>query len=626
MKTHRHGLENFQMMLDLETMLPSGDALSRFGGVQVSTFGGIPGEQVYASVVRDRGTLRYASVDEVLEPSPYRKKPECPYFGACTGCQWQHIKYEHQLDLKRAIVREALDTAGIPSCVVTETLAAVDEYGYRNHARFTVGPAGRLGFVHKLTRRFVQVERCLLMHPWINQVLARLQGHCAETTQIAMRYGMNTGKWLLQPLLKNVDAGIATGQPNYCEALSGNTFRISASSFFQVNTQQAEQLIDLMRERLGMDGRGLLVDAYSGVGTFARVFSPMATRVLAVEESPNAVRDALANLRDVPNVELVRNRTELVLDSLVDRARAVILDPPRTGCHPATLQAILRRPPDRVLYVSCEPETLARDLKVLLRGPFRLEEVVPVDFFPHTRHVECLATLTREHGRQWSLESRQELILASKSPRRQEILKQLGLSFRVMAPGEEDDEGPLEAGSDPVVVAVERATSKAHQVAARLTQGIVIGADTVVVHDQELMGKPSTPEEARYFLGRLRGREHRVITGLAVVDAATGEEVTAFRRTRVFMRPYTDEEIGAYIASGEAWDKAGGYAIQDPRFRPVKGIKGCYLNVVGLPPCRLLGLLQSLGLHPVLDQAWSPPGNCPDCHRLVPADEGRKPR
>lgn len=612
--------ESALLTLKLDGMGRVGEALAEDNGTPVHVFGGIPGEEVLAEVVRQHRNHIAARVVHVMAASSQRGEAPCPYFGQCTGCQWQHIGYEHQLEIKRGVVQEAMERAGgISDAPLAAVVPAPQPRGYRNHARFTVGPEGTLGFVNRDSRRFVHVDQCLLMHPWINQALSQLQGHCGETTQLSIRYGINTGQWLLQPGL-SACVPVTSGQKHYEEALLGKRFRISGSSFFQVNTAQAERMAQLVCDRLGLTGRELVVDAYAGVGTFAVLLAPFADKVVAIEDSASAVQDAEANIQGLPNVELARARTEELLGCLWQAPDALLLDPPRVGCHPLALHAILRRPPRRMVYVSCDPWALARDLKVLLSGPFVLEEVLPIDLFPQTYHIECIATLSFDHDRQWAFQSRQQLVLASESPRRQEIMTDMGLTFRVV-PSELDE--PLPSSTDPVAVAEERAVYKARAAASALNEGTVIGADTVVACGADILGKPTSGEEAHAFLRSLRGRGHRVITGLALVDAATGEEAIGHRRSQVHMRQYSDEEIEAYVATGDPLDKAGAYAIQDARFHPVDQIKGCYLNVVGLPPCTLRHLMHRMGIYPVIDRDWLPPGNCPDCHRLARQARGK---
>ena len=608
------GEETTTLTLTLRALGRHGEALAETDdGKPVFVFGGIPGETVTAEVVATRRGYVAARVTDVADPSPHRVEPACPYFGECTGCQWQHVAYERQLEMKREALADALHRIGGLDIEPLPTLPSPDTLGYRNHARFTVSKqGGRLGYVHKERRRHVEVEECLLMAPWINHALASLQGHAAETTQLSLRYGVHTGDYLLQPTFQDMDVPLASGQKHYQEALLGHPFRVSSPSFFQVNTRQAEQMAELVMGELRLDGSQTVVDAYAGVATFAVLMADRARRVIAVEESKSAVADARVNIEGIPNVELRQARTEDVLSELAEGGvDAVLLDPPRAGCMPGTLDALLDVPPERVVYVSCDPETLARDLAILAAGPFRIEQVRPVDMFPQTYHVEAVATLVRDDERLAALRGRQTLVLASSSPRRTEILGRLGLPFETDEPGvDEPDAAP---GADPVEVARERAFEKARAVASRRSAGTVFGADTVVELDGVVLGKPRDDGDAVRMLRDLRGREHRVITAVALVDAATGETAEGYRASRVLMRDYTDEEIAAYVASGASMDKAGAYGVQDEAFAPAAEVRGCYLNVVGLPVCETLKLAERFGLRlrPRLDGQWPALERCP---------------
>ncbi len=615
------GEETTTLTLTLSALGRHGEALAEtHDGKPVFVFGGIPGETVTAEVVATRRGYIAARVTGVAEPSPHRVEPACPYFGECTGCQWQHVTYERQLEMKRETLADALHRVGGLDVEPLLTLPSPDLLGYRNHARFTVSKqGGRLGYVHKERRRHVEVEECLLMAPWINHALASLQGHVAETTQLSLRYGVHTGDYLLQPTFQDMDVPLASGQKHYHEALLGHRFRVSSPSFFQVNTRQAEQMAELVMDQLRLDGSQTVVDAYAGVATFAVLMADRARCVIAVEESKSAVADARVNVEGIPNVELRQARTEdVLLELAAGGVDAVLLDPPRAGCMPGTLDALLDVPPERVVYVSCDPETLARDLAVLTAGPFRIEQVRPVDMFPQTYHIEAVATLVRDDERLARLRGRQALVLASSSPRRTEILGRLGLAFEADEPGVDEPEAA--PGADPVGIARERALAKARAVASRRSAGTVLGADTVVELDGIVLGKPRDEEDAARMLRDLRWREHRVVTAVAFVDASTGETTEGYRASRVLMRDYTDDEIAAYIASGAPMDKAGAYGVQDEAFAPAAEVRGCYLNVVGLPVCETLKLADRFGLRlrlrPRLNGSWEPwPAleRCPAC-------------
>ncbi len=394
-----------RLSLSLVSWGKMGQALACHEGQEVRVSGGIPGEEVVAEVIKHRQEYIAAQVVEVLTPSPHRVEPPCAYFGPCTGCQWQHVEYPHQLHVKRRMVVDALvNVSGFVETLVLSTLPSPEQYGYRNHARFTVGRRkGELGFVNRESRRFIVIQECLLMHPWINEALGQLQGKCAETSQLSVRYGVNTNDFLIQPAMKSPEVPLQSGRKYYDESLNGHEYRIAASSFFQVNTRQAERMMELVRDELHvsksvgtLQDSSTIVDAYAGVGTFAIMLAPYAGKVLAIEESNSAVRDARINAQGIEGVQFLEGKAEEVLAQLEERPQGVILDPPRAGCHRDTLDALIRLAPRRVVYVSCDPDTLARDLEILCDGPFRLERVRPVDMFPQTHHVECIASLSLE--------------------------------------------------------------------------------------------------------------------------------------------------------------------------------------------------------------------------------------
>ena len=385
--------------LALEAWGRLGEAMARWEGTDVFVFGGIPGERVTAEVMRVHRRYVEAQVVEVLEASPWRVQPPCSYYGQCTGCQWQHVDYQRQLEVKHEKVVDALKRVGGFEVVdVSPVVPSPKQYGYRNHARFTIGRQGDLGFVHRQSRRFIKIDRCMLMHDGINTALAELQDRCGETTQLSIRAGEFTGDTLVQPRLSNPDIALPTGQKTYQDSIAGRQFRVASPSFFQVNVEQAARVAEVVRQSLDLKKTDLLVDAYMGVGAFAALLAPHVRKVIGIEESSAAVADAKENIKDLGNVELALGKTEAVLGLLEERPDAVVLDPPRAGCQAGALDALLRLLPPRIAYVSCDAETLARDLKVLCRDAYSLDRVAPLDMFPQTHHVECVATLSRKDG------------------------------------------------------------------------------------------------------------------------------------------------------------------------------------------------------------------------------------
>jgi 23S rRNA (uracil1939-C5)-methyltransferase len=574
--------------LDLHAWGRLGEAMSRYAGSDVFVFGGIPGERVEAEIVAVRRKYVAAQVTRVITPSPARVEPPCEYFGQCTGCQWQHVDYPAQLDAKTEIVRDALERIGnFHAPRVQPTLASPRQYHYRNHARFNVWrESGALGFTHRERRRFVRIDRCLLMHDGINDILVELQGRAAETSQLSIRSSPDTGDYLVQPTLESSEVSIPTGQKTYRESVGHQEFRVASPSFFQVNVWQTARLAELVKDALELTGNEVVVDAYAGVGTFAVLLAPFAREIIAVEESTAAIADATANAADHPNVQLVTGKVEEILPTLPVTPDVVILDPSRSGCQPPVLEALLAQGPGRIAYVSCNPESLARDLRTLSRS-YRVQSVQPVDMFPQTHHVECLATLAAKPATA-------EIVLASASPRRRQLLSGLGIDFRVAPSAIPEEQEPNES-PEQMVRRLSREKALAVAGAESPSSGYYVAADSTVVLDGESIAKPADADEARSMLRRLRGTTHQVITGFTLYDAATGRCVTAANSADVEMRDFTDAEMEASIASGAPMDKAGAYAIQDPDFRPASLLSGCYSNVMGLPACRVIDALAGMG-------------------------------
>ena len=574
--------------LDLHSWGRLGEAMASHGGSDVFVFGGIPGERVEAEIVAIRRKYVAAQVTRVINPSPARVEPPCEYFGQCTGCQWQHVGYDEQLDIKTEIVRDALERIGnFHAPAVRPAIASPRRLHYRNHARFNVWrESGALGFTHRERRRFVRIDRCMLMHDGINDILAKLQDRSGETSQLAIRCSPETGDYLVQPTLKNTDVAIPTGQKTYRESVADQEFQVASPSFFQVNVWQAARLAELVRDALELTGNEILVDAYAGVGTFAVLLAPYARRIVAMEESTAAIADATKNACGHPNVELVTGKVEEVLPNLDVTPDAVILDPSRSGCQPPVLESLVAQRPHRIAYVSCNPESLARDLRTLSRG-YCIQSIQPVDMFPQTHHVECVATLVAKP-------ETAEIVLASASPRRRELLAGLGIDFRVAPAGIPEDQEPDE-NPEQMVRRLSREKALAVAQAESPSSGYYVAADSTVVLDGESIAKPADAEEARSMLLRLRGTTHQVITGYTIYDAATGRCITDANAADVQMRDFTDAEMETSIASGTPMDKAGAYAIQDPDFRPASLLSGCYSNVMGLPACRVVDTLAELG-------------------------------
>ena len=387
-----------QFQTSLHGINDSGETLSEIRGAPVEVTGGLPGEKVLVEVQKRFPERIVAKVVEVLEQAEERVVPECEYFLTCSGCQWQHASYDYQLQLKQARVQREIDKyQSLSQVVVDATIRSESQLGYRNHGRFTVGKkddGGKIGYINAVTRRFVKIDRCLLMNEQINKVLDLAQDNVAGQTQMAIRAGSNTDSMLIQPRMNLSHIGLVTGEQHYEEEVRGFRFRVAASSFFQVNTSQLSRAIDEVRDLLDLDGTEVMVDAYCGVGVFTVLLAPYVRKIVGIEESASAIEDAGLNSKDILNIEFVEGKTEHILNTLNQHIDVLLLDPPRVGCHPDVLDSVIKLKPEKVLMISCEPEAMARDLNLLCStGIYSLETIRPVDMFPQTRHVETISML-----------------------------------------------------------------------------------------------------------------------------------------------------------------------------------------------------------------------------------------
>jgi 23S rRNA (uracil1939-C5)-methyltransferase len=340
--------------------------------------------------------------------------PRCPVFGECGGCQLQHLDYEHQLIWKTQRVADLLRGAGLVSVPIEPTLGCAEPWQYRNQMRFSVDRAGQPGLTAQGTHRVLPLRTCPIAHPLINRALGVLSASPCARPQLLVRCGAATGHVLIQPApdVAQLERLTATGLDIHTETLNDALcvaidpvgqdggheqhaeFRIRPSSFFQTNTAQANRMVTAVLAGLPSGPGVTLVDAYCGVGTFAALLAPHADTVLAIEESASAVRDAQWNLRHYPNVQVLQAKTELILPQLSQALDGLVIDPPRAGCQRPVLDSLRTRKVSRVVYVSCNPETLVRDLAYLcLEDVYRIRLVQPLDMFPQTAHIETIVTL-----------------------------------------------------------------------------------------------------------------------------------------------------------------------------------------------------------------------------------------
>lgn len=381
---------------------------------------GLPGERVTIAVEppalppkrRKRHWKPYprrVEITEIHDPSPLRVQACCPVFGVCGGCQLQHLQYEAQLEWKRAIVEGLLREIGhFEQPPLLATVPCDDPWHYRNHMRFSVNRAGQPGLTARGTHRVLPLTSCPIAHPLINVALPIFSQQVNPRPQVLVRCATATGQMLIQPaqsaevVAQLAEEGIEVRGETMDEQLRGEMFRIRPSSFFQTNTAQAEKMAQMVldglfpAEQASIAGQPLtMLDAYCGVGTFALMLARRAAKVIAIEESASSIKDARWNMREVENIEILQGKVEDLLPTLAEHLDGLVIDPPRAGCQRQVLDALARNPVRRIVYVSCDPSTLARDLDILCHeyATYRLRSVQPLDMFPQTAHIESVTVL-----------------------------------------------------------------------------------------------------------------------------------------------------------------------------------------------------------------------------------------
>ncbi len=351
-------------------------------------------------------------ITEIHEPSPLRVQAPCPVFGTCGGCQLQHMQYEAQLEWKRAVVGQLLrEVGGFEHPPLLATVPCDVPWHYRNHMRFSVNRTGQPGLTARGTHRVLPLADCPIAHEHINRALGVLSQHTNPQPQVLIRCGATSGQMLIQPIQAEdvtkelTEKGLDLHTETMDEILGGETFRIRPSSFFQTNSAQAEKMAQMVLQGLlslhqhspEQAEKLTIVDAYCGVGTFALLLARHVGKVIAIEESASAIKDAQWNLRDVENVEILKGKVEVVLPAIAAGLDGLVIDPPRAGCQQVVLDALIQHPVASIVYVSCDPSTLARDLNILchVHPTYRLRSIQPLDMFPQTAHIECVTVLER---------------------------------------------------------------------------------------------------------------------------------------------------------------------------------------------------------------------------------------
>lgn len=404
-----------RLTLRLDGLAYGGEAFGRdAAGRMVFVPLALPGERVSVEVVEAHARWCRAQLVEVIEPSPERVAPRCRHFGTCGGCHYQHLQAGAQPAAKQAIVRAQLERlGGFRDPPVEETIAGTSSWNTRNHIQFSLTPDGRLGFQAGGSNEVIAIQECHLPEPALNdlwpalhleagsgidRIALRCAGdetlivfHADDEPDVEIELDLRASTVWLSPQGMHVLAGGSA----LVHSVRGRLFRVSPASFFQAHTELTSALVDLVLRAAQPQPGQTAFDLYAGVGLFSAFLAERGLRLLAVEHSASACEDFAFNLEPFENVDLYQASVEQALGSLNAQADVVIVDPPRAGLGREVVEALLMHAPPRLVYVSCDPSTLARDGKQLSASGYHLETVTPIDLFPQTFHIETVSVWSR---------------------------------------------------------------------------------------------------------------------------------------------------------------------------------------------------------------------------------------
>lgn len=429
------------------------DGVGRWQGRVVFVPDTVTGDRVLVRLVRVKPQYAYGQVQKLLTPSPHRIRPHCIVADKCGGCQWQHIDLAYQQQAKQQVILDALQRiGGFPDPPIAPILSSSSGLNYRNKVTYPLQRSAernvQAGYYRKGSHKLVNLNQCPVQDSRLDPFLAQIKQDIQEQgwgiyneergtgklRHLALRIGRRTGQvlltlittdWNLEGIEKQAQTwldqfpelvgvclnqnsqrnNIIFGKETRClagkgeieEEFAGLTFFLSPNTFFQVNTETAEALCSLILDKLALTGTETIVDAYCGVGTFTLPFARQAKAVIGIEAQASAIAQGERNAQrnQIENVTFHVGKVETILPQLEITPDLVFLDPPRKGCDRAVLETLSTIQPPRLVYLSCRPATLARDLKELTSAGYTLTLVQPADFFPQTAHVECAVFLQR---------------------------------------------------------------------------------------------------------------------------------------------------------------------------------------------------------------------------------------
>ena len=410
-----------QTTINIEKCVYGGDGLGHLAdGRAVFVPFTLPGERIKIEFGDEKGKFVHAGLLEVLEPSPKRVEPPCPHFGVCGGCHYQMLAYEDQVQLKAAILREQLERlGGLHFDQAPEFTASPHPFSYRNQVQFHPLADGRLGYMSAEGNQLIPIQTCLLPLQGIREAWPLID--IAEDQDLTRVNFREDSRGEILALLEGMDPEppdletelpislaykakdsprlfMLAGEDSLYFSLQGKNFLVSPESFFQVNQEVAEAMLTHVLSMLQSTSIPEVLELYSGVGFFSKFLAERCLHLIAMEAAPSACYDFVDNLNTFDHVELYEGAVEEILPSLVPNLphpQLVVLDPPRSGLQAKAREALLNLAPEQIIYVSCDPASLARDLKAFLANGYELKNLRGFDMFPQTYHIETVVALSR---------------------------------------------------------------------------------------------------------------------------------------------------------------------------------------------------------------------------------------
>jgi len=379
-------------IIKIETIAFGGEGVGRIDNFVVFVFFSAPGDELEIEITQVKKKFVRGRILKIIKESPLRVKPLCRYYEKCGGCCYQHLNYEYQLKIKKDQVRDAFWRIGkIVDPPVFDTIASPQMYHYRGKSQYhisTVSHEWGIGFLDVSGGKLVNIDHCEIMEETINETLRVLRSNKQFQSDVSGQLTI----WSGRVSGKEKESIIRT--------VKGKNFLVPRDGFFQANLFLTDRLVDEVCRLCSMDGVNTLVDAYCGSGLFSIFLSSFAGKVIGIEINEKSVQYARINAENhgIKNADFIHGDIEDIFREKFlpqgNRIDLIVLDPPRVGCRKTVLKTMANLQPQRIIYISCNPSTQARDIKSLNEWGYNLESLIPLDMFPQTDHIETIGFLT----------------------------------------------------------------------------------------------------------------------------------------------------------------------------------------------------------------------------------------